>query len=638
MQRQFIVKFVAIAGLTIATCIGPDSSAHADALTESDCTITAQSGHVTNGTSGDDVICGTPGNDTVNGLDGNDTIFGEGGDDTIYGGKGNDTVDAGEGDDVVDSGAGNDTVNGDSGSDSIDVGPGDDYAYGGPGGDLLFGADGSDSLFGEAGNDSLNGQKGNDILNGGGDVDYCDGIGSDTATSCFADNSRPKLVSIAVSESSKTFNTDNALKELTIRARIKDSGLGIFHAHLVIAGGADHDVLPLGFDWRASSGGSDCSYDIDIQESPDAYACRISGNANDGVYEFHNVVKRFTPKMTYRVTGFVANDSAGNATQLNFAELKQLRLSPTLRQIGAGDQSAPALDELEIVNASINTRNSGAVVTSIVSVHDSGSGFFNGALTFYSESLRTSIVGVIGFTQSCSETTATDAMEMKMSTSCLAASSGNSRTYKTFTYFPKGTPKGTYHFNVSLFDHVENSSWYNYSRLKSITSDRKLVQTGAPIPKLPSTYSKPTVTKVTAMKTSVNTANGAALIELKVNAQDVGSVINTLELTMGRISRSSSGSCFGCGLTVTFIYFHDLETCNADRSSALTPVDMPTACLISGTRSNGVYSLKAYLPAHSASGEYLVGRVSILDAKGHRFEWVENEQEPSPLKATVHNR
>ena len=638
MQRHATSRFVAIATLILANCLGTSGASHANPLTEADCTITAVADQVTTGTSGNDVICGTPGDDTINGAGGNDTIFGESGDDTIYGGQGNDTIEGGNDDDVIDSGEGNDTVNGDNGNDAIDVGPGDDYAYGGSGGDLLFGGNGSDALNGDAGNDSLNGQNGNDILNGGGDVDYCDSVGSDTESSCFSDNSRPKLVSIAVSNDSKSFNTNAAAKTITIRARIKDTGLGIYHARLVITGGADQDVLPIGFDWRAASGGSDCSYDIDIQESPDAYACRISGNANDGVYEFHNVVKRFTPKMTWRVHSFAAQDSAGNETDLDYSALKSLRLSPTLRQTGDGDVSTPVLDDINIVNPSISTRNSGVVVTTIVKVHDTLSGFSSGNLTFYSTSKHTEIRGNIGFPKSCSEITANDALETQTSTNCLATSSGNSKTFHSFTYFPKGTPKATYRLEVELYDHVQNGKFYSYKQLKAVTSDRKIEQTGTPIPKLPASYSKPEITKISAVTTSVNASNGPALIELSVTFTDVGSQVNSMELDLGRITGSGSGTCFGCGLNVYFNYFTNDEQCNSGRTSAATPVAAATACLISGTRSNGIFSLKAYLPAHASSGDYFVGSAYLRDAKGHVFNWNINFRETSPLQAKVHNR
>jgi Tol biopolymer transport system component len=92
------------------------------------CTIFAQSGVITSGTAGDDVICGTAGDDRILGLGGNDTIFGLGGNDQLSGGDGNDTLRGGAGSDSLAGGAGNDRLYGGGGGvDRLAGALGDDY-------------------------------------------------------------------------------------------------------------------------------------------------------------------------------------------------------------------------------------------------------------------------------------------------------------------------------------------------------------------------------------------------------------------------------------------------------------------------------------------------------------------------------
>ena len=83
------------------------------------CTIQAQRGHNTRGTSGDDVICGTSRSDTILGLGGNDTVYGEGGSDEIDGGGGNDVLMGADGADCLDGGGGKDDMKGEGGNDKL---------------------------------------------------------------------------------------------------------------------------------------------------------------------------------------------------------------------------------------------------------------------------------------------------------------------------------------------------------------------------------------------------------------------------------------------------------------------------------------------------------------------------------------
>ena len=118
--------------------------------------LVEESGILTVGTDGDDVIFGSLGPDAINGGAGNDTICGHSGDDILIGGPGDDRIEGGNDNDIVQGGAGNDTL------------------FGGNGDDVLRGAQGDDIVLGEAGNDELEG--------GGGDNTLWPGPGEDSVT------------------------------------------------------------------------------------------------------------------------------------------------------------------------------------------------------------------------------------------------------------------------------------------------------------------------------------------------------------------------------------------------------------------------------------------------------------------------
>lgn len=120
-------------------------------------------GFITAGTNGDDVITGTEADDRIFAAGGDDEVFALGGDDEVRGGTGGDFLDGGEG--------GFDQLFGDAGRDELTLRDGGGAASGGGGDDVLFGSDavfGSSDLQGDAGDDELHaGSSGSGIVQGG---------------------------------------------------------------------------------------------------------------------------------------------------------------------------------------------------------------------------------------------------------------------------------------------------------------------------------------------------------------------------------------------------------------------------------------------------------------------------------------
>ena len=148
-------------------------------------TISGRDGNdVIEGGDGADVLNGNAGNDSLEGQRGNDELNGGAGRDFITGEEGNDTIHGG-GDDnsVLSGGDGDDAVFGDDGDDTVDGDAGRDVLHGGAGEDVLFAGTGNDTLFGDAGDDELFGDDGADELFGGGGADELEGdAGADTLT------------------------------------------------------------------------------------------------------------------------------------------------------------------------------------------------------------------------------------------------------------------------------------------------------------------------------------------------------------------------------------------------------------------------------------------------------------------------
>ena len=152
---------LALVGALVATA--PTVSAEGATCGGQEATIIVEdSGLLTVGTDGDDVIVGSLGPDAIDAGAGNDIICGHSGDDILIGGAGSDRIEGGNDDDDIQGGDGDDTL------------------FGGNGDDILRGANGDDIVLGEAGNDQLEGNAGDDTLwPGPGNDSVLDGPGDD---------------------------------------------------------------------------------------------------------------------------------------------------------------------------------------------------------------------------------------------------------------------------------------------------------------------------------------------------------------------------------------------------------------------------------------------------------------------------
>ena len=138
-----------------STAYGPVSGAGTICNGQAATIIVQESGVVTTGTDGDDVIIGTFGPDTIDGGAGHDTICGHSGDDVINGGPGNDHIQGGNSEDIVNGGAGNDVLFGGNGDDEVNGQSGTDIVLGERGNDTLIGDPAVDTIYPGPGNDEI---------------------------------------------------------------------------------------------------------------------------------------------------------------------------------------------------------------------------------------------------------------------------------------------------------------------------------------------------------------------------------------------------------------------------------------------------------------------------------------------------
>jgi hypothetical protein len=268
--------------------------------------VVADGGCTITGTPRADRLIGTSRADVICGRGGNDVIIGNGGADTLIGGTGNDRLEGG---------AGTDRLIGDAGSDTL---------VGGDGRDTLIGGDGRDTLAGGAQPDQFIGGPGLDRLSAGTAGDTCAVDPVDPVTgACANDTTGPEISDVRLPAEL------NAGETITVTWRVTDAS-GIDSPGGLFLGG-------FGPNTQALFGGppgflSWCDFPGE--------AIRVSGNAQDGVYQSSCDFPATAPNDTYTVilsaTDVFGNSLPGFSLNVDFAVVN-----------GSADNDVPVIADVQ---------------------------------------------------------------------------------------------------------------------------------------------------------------------------------------------------------------------------------------------------------------------------------------------------
>ena len=602
-----------ISQLTLGTCLAiaalitanaPAHAAEAVVVNGVTCTIV--------GTSGNDTLTGTDGNDVICGLGGDDIIQGGPGSDKLFAGDGADALLGGDGSDLLDGGAGNDTSNGEAGNDVINDGLGDDISEGGPGADKLFGGDGADALLGNDGGDYLDGGAGSDTLDGGGGVDYCAVQPADSTKSCFYDSKAPTLVSASVSP--KSIDTSTGPQEVKLRMRIKDIGAGIsgycqtgetlnaagipcssWRTYVRFTNGELEVVF--GLDSRnctATGFVPPITDDIERVEKVGSI-CRISGTANDGVYEGVTKVS-LTKRGMYRLNSVEMWDDAGNNRDIRAEELAARKLNIVFKQTNLGDASKPVLVSAAFPTATVDSSTSDATVKIRLRIKDAGSGVckptcVNGRL----------VAGLVSKGNS--------PIQIPLQNFNRVSGTANDGVYEGLAYFRQGTQAGKFYLDDVDFSDMSN----NNTRLFSADLAKKKLlvnvkQTGA------GDGEKPVIQNIQLSTASVTTGSEKQEITVDFRVVDnrgmflpVSAPANK-DLFVPPSSRINGAfiSADGKRMISFAISYLDADCAKVSGESQL-------GCRLSGDATNGVYRTKIVVPQNSARGAYTLQYIWVSD-------------------------
>jgi len=273
----------------------------------------------------------------------------------------------------------------------------------------------------------------------------------------IGDGVGPKLISAAfcVPDGSgsclntATINTSADAQTVKLRVRIKDVGSGIDVRELSIG-----TIFP---------GDSRRSLLI-----PATNEVRLSGTDNDAIYEYTYVVPKNFPKSTVYLRDFWATDFAGNSTRWEHGDLKAKSLRVSIKQVGVGDATPPAIKSISFSPTSVDVSSQLAWIsvtfrivdaTGFLPVRVAGDGYpYDRSLVFgcLGDDCQFGFSVYRGLLESCPT-----ALSQLVGYACRVSGTARDGIYKTSVLIPRNTRKGVLRLKeIQAFDVLGNWTVY----------------------------------------------------------------------------------------------------------------------------------------------------------------------------------
>lgn len=152
------------------------------------------------------------------------------------------------------------------------------------------------------------------------------------------DGAPPEIQSLSFDRAS--VDTSNSEQTITLTVRLTDDYSGVVRAFIQF--------------FNASG---------QVQVAPIYSSGLQSGTALDGIYTGTLTVPRFAASGTWHVDSVTVHDNAGNAGSQIRSELAARGLSWSFEQVGAGDTTAPTIQELSWTPTTVNTADAAQQIT-----------------------------------------------------------------------------------------------------------------------------------------------------------------------------------------------------------------------------------------------------------------------------------
>ena len=328
------------------------------------------------------------------------------------------------------------------------------------------------------------------------------GLSASFTQTATGDTTAPQFAGLTFSPAS--VDTSAAARTVTARVRITDdlSGLG---------GNAGGPGGSASISLRGPNGSSNLSLYLSTSN-------RVSGTATDGMYEATVTVPRYSAPGTWSVSNAWLSDAAGNSYSTMAADDG---LAGIFEQTGPGDSTGPAMSEVTVTPAEVNTAASIQGVTVRARITDDLGGLIDDPSTYNGGSASLTFSSDAGSARPMASFTAKNRI----------SGSATDGVYETTMSVPRGA-RG--HFTAASVTLTDAAGNYRYAGPDGLGSPTFDVVDTVSVPSAP--------TGVT-----VRPGNGSATVNWVAPARDGGAPVTGYRITASTGVSGMLGDMGPCG-------------------------------------------------------------------------------------------
>jgi hypothetical protein len=319
--------------------------------------------------------------------------------------------------------------------------------------------------------------------------------------------------------------------------------------------------------------------------------CRISGTANDGVYEGVTQVSS-TKRGMYRLNSMEMWDDAGNRRNISAEELAARKLNIVFKQTNLGDAAKPVLVSAAFPIATVDSSTSDATAKIRLRIKDAGTGVckptcVNGRLVAQLVSKGNSPI------------------QIPFQSFNRISGTANDGVYEGLAYFRQGTQAGKFYLDDVDFSDMSN----NNTRLFSADLAKKKLlvnvkQTGA------GDGEKPVIQNIQLSTASVTTGSEKQEITVDFRVIDNRGMFFPVSANKEIMPSSRINGAFTSDDGKRMISF---AITYLDADCVKVSGESQVGCRLSGDVTNGVYRTKIVVPQNSARGAYKLQYIWVSD-------------------------
>lgn len=261
------------------------------------------------------------------------------------------------------------------------------------------------------------------------------------------------------------------------------------------------------------------------------------------------------------------------------------------------DSSLPEVTSVSIQSNTVDTGASDQYVSVDVGVKDTGSGVSWLQLFFSDRDFQVYLYGWAGWGRTCDSTSVpeSDKGARQFVESCVVSGDANEGVLRLFVQVPRYTRAGTFELEFAgIYDAASNYTWMDRSQLNSNGLAASIVQIDE------GDASRPIVTSLKMLNTSINTSEASQTVELEIGVSDVGSGVSWISVNFADETYSVNLSGWASAWAACDDHF-----------------GYTYGCLSSGTTNDGTYKLAITVPRQTRAGTYTLQSLYMTDLAGN---------------------